>query len=62
MRYAEEIRSESGSHASPRGSDADDTGTTRPWRAPVVTRLSVERTLFTRGSPTDLGGSGSTGG
>jgi hypothetical protein len=34
----------------------------RAWRAPVVTRLSVERTLFTQGSPVDGNTSGSGGG
>jgi hypothetical protein len=30
------------------------------WRAPTITRLSLERTLFFRNSPTDAGSSGST--
>jgi hypothetical protein len=32
----------------------------RAWRAPVVTRLSVEGTLFFRNSPNDFGQSGSS--
>jgi hypothetical protein len=32
------------------------------WRAPVVTTLGLDRTLFSTGSPNDFGGSGSTGG
>jgi hypothetical protein len=62
MGYGEEVRFESASRPSLRGPDVDGEGTARPWRAPVITRLSVERTLFNTGSPTDLGGFGSTGG
>jgi hypothetical protein len=62
MRYEEEIRLESASHQSLGGSDGDAEDKRRPWRAPVVTRLSVERTLFHAGSPIDGASSGSTGG
>jgi hypothetical protein len=34
----------------------------RAWHAPVVTRLSVERTLFNTGSPVDGASIGSTPG
>lgn len=61
MGYREEIRVESASQQSHRGSNGSE-DTRRPWRAPVVTRLSVERTLFHTGSPIDGASSGSTGG
>jgi hypothetical protein len=36
----------------------DESGHRAPWRAPVVSRLSVDRTLFNTGSPTDSSNSG----
>jgi hypothetical protein len=35
-------------------------GASRPWRAPTVTRVSLEQTLFFSGSPTDLSISGAS--
>jgi hypothetical protein len=37
-----------------------DTAPRTAWRAPTVTRLSLERTLFFRNSPVDFGSSGTT--
>jgi hypothetical protein len=56
-------RPEPGAKASPSRASADGhrTGERPAWRAPVVTRLGMERTLFNTGSPVDGGTSANVG-
>ena len=60
MESTQESRPVPTSHAPP-DRDQAASGDRRPaWRAPVVTRLRVDRTLFFVNSHTDLGSNGST--
>jgi hypothetical protein len=45
--------SHSRSDLSPVSPDEGHDDAARPWRAPTVTRVSLEQTLFTPGSATD---------
>ncbi len=61
MGYMQRSRLESRSGASSDGAPADPESGREPWRAPVITRLTLDRTLFDGGSGSD-GDSGTTGG
>ncbi len=55
MRYKQRSRPHSRSGASSDGAPDPESGR-EPWRAPVITRLTLDRTLFSGGS----GGDGET--
>lgn len=61
MLHAQRRSLESRSGASSEGAPAHPDAGRTPWHPPVITRLSLDHTLFGSGSPTD-GDSGSTPG
>jgi hypothetical protein len=54
----DERDSHSPSDPAPVSSDEGHADAARLWRAPTVTRVSLEQTLFGLGSPTDLSSTG----